>query len=263
MAPAITVLRCHKHTARRSGDEASLDPTDRMTLARIATVAVFVSAKPDEAVLRVASHAPEHDLENRTHGLIDRTRMMFDRDRDAPDAVTAARVRSKLGRMVSHPRAISVIAHDGRVELSGAVLASEADHLLAEVASVRGVAGVENRFQVYEHPGDHPALRQPTRRARHESQRTQVAWSPTKRLLASAAIAVPTLRAVFRGGPRGLALGALGFALALKELGRTNGRSRRRRNAHGARPPLATGAPVHDVTFPFRQPRLEAPDIGL
>jgi osmotically-inducible protein OsmY len=108
----------------------------------------------DEAVGDTA-----HDLANRTHGLVARTRAALEHDGEhAPDPVIVARVRSKLGRVVSRPHAIVVTAHHGRVALSGPVLADEASRLLAAVASVRGVVGVENRLEICQQPGDRAAL---------------------------------------------------------------------------------------------------------
>jgi hypothetical protein len=68
------------------------------------------------------------DLGNRAGGLIAEAGSQRRRD-EAPDEVIEARVRSKLGRVVSHPRAIEVTARGGRVTLRGPVLAAEADLL--------------------------------------------------------------------------------------------------------------------------------------
>src|SRR5438132_9147038 len=70
--------------------------------------------------------------------------------RQPDDHVLAERVRSKLGRFVSHPHALEVTAHQGRITLSGPILAHEADCLLRSVSSVPGVTGVDNRLEVHE-----------------------------------------------------------------------------------------------------------------
>ena len=69
-----------------------------------------------------------------------------------------ARVRSELGRVVSHPRAIHVAARDGVVTLTGPILAHEVEPLVAAVASVRGVRDVQHLLDVHDHPGRFPAL---------------------------------------------------------------------------------------------------------
>ena len=51
-----------------------------------------------------------------------------------------ARVRAKLGRLVSHPHAIDVIARDGTITLSGDVLEDEAQRLVSGVGSIRGIS---------------------------------------------------------------------------------------------------------------------------
>lgn len=89
------------------------------------------------------------DLGNRTRGLVAATGSRFRRDR-ADDRVLVERVRSGFGRSVSHPGAIDVTAEEGRVILSGHVLAGEHEALLTAVAKVRGVSDVEDRLQVHE-----------------------------------------------------------------------------------------------------------------
>src|SRR5262249_8067544 len=56
----------------------------------------------------------------------------------AEDRVVAERVRSALGRVVSHPGAIEVVVESGRVRLKGAVLAKEVPALMRAVRGVRG-----------------------------------------------------------------------------------------------------------------------------
>jgi osmotically-inducible protein OsmY len=68
------------------------------------------------------------DLSNRAQGLVAELNSIF-RCEEADDDVVAARVRSKLGRAVSHPHGIQVAANHGRVTLSGRILASEVDQL--------------------------------------------------------------------------------------------------------------------------------------
>ena len=82
-------------------------------------------------------------------------------NRDLTDEVLIDRVRSKIGRVVSHAGAVEVAATDGRVTLSGPVLVSEADKLMRGVRLVRGVKDVENQLEVHEQAGDIPALQGP------------------------------------------------------------------------------------------------------
>lgn len=60
------------------------------------------------------------------------------------------RIRSRLGRLVSHPRAIEVEVDGGVVRLSGAVLAKELDGLLSQVRDMPGVSRVFNALSAHE-----------------------------------------------------------------------------------------------------------------
>jgi hypothetical protein len=89
------------------------------------------------------------DVGNRTRGLVARAGSHLRKD-DADDQILEARVRSKLGRWLSHPSAVHVEVQDGLVILSGPVLASEMDRLLSKVQKVKGVQDVESRLEAHE-----------------------------------------------------------------------------------------------------------------
>lgn len=97
------------------------------------------------------------DVGNRTRGLVAQAGSRLRKD-DAETQVLEARVRSRLGRHVSHPSAIHVQCEDGRVILSGQVLASEHDKLLHKVRKVKGVHEVESRLEVHESAEGVPSL---------------------------------------------------------------------------------------------------------
>src|SRR5690606_15830187 len=101
--------------------------------------------------------ATVHDLNNRAHGIAAEARNRF-RDDDPTDDVLVARVRSALGRVCSHPRALIVTASDGNITISGPVLESEVDNILETARSVRGVESVDNRLEVHASPGNVPSL---------------------------------------------------------------------------------------------------------
>lgn len=96
-------------------------------------------------------------MSNRTLGLAAKAGSRLRRD-DASDSVLEARVRSKMGRAVSHASAITVDVHEGQVVLSGQVLAAELDGLLSAVKAVRGVQSVENRLEVHDSAETSPSL---------------------------------------------------------------------------------------------------------
>jgi hypothetical protein len=96
------------------------------------------------------------DLGNRAQGMAASTRSLFGRapDRDA----LVDRVRSKIGRAVSHPHAIHVTEQEGRIVVSGPVLAAELSGLLKAVRRVKGVESVENRLDVHDTGENVPEL---------------------------------------------------------------------------------------------------------
>ena len=70
------------------------------------------------------------------------------------DAELRDQIRSRLGRLVSHPGAIGVDVDNGVVRLSGRVLAKERDGLLAQVQQMAGVQKLVNAMASLAHPGE-------------------------------------------------------------------------------------------------------------
>jgi hypothetical protein len=89
------------------------------------------------------------DVGNRTRGLVAGAASHL-RKGSADDQKLEGRVRSKLGRHLSHPSALQVQCQDGLVILSGPVLASELDKVLDKVQKIKGVQEVESRLEVHE-----------------------------------------------------------------------------------------------------------------
>jgi hypothetical protein len=129
------------------------------------------------------------DLGNRTRALFGACRRLFRRE-EATGERLAARVRSRLGRVVSHPRAIDVSVEDGRVVLAGPILSAEAERAVEEAARVRGVEHVDNQMDVFEVPGDIPALEGGLTRTGPRSELMQESWTPGVRVLAAVGSAV-------------------------------------------------------------------------
>src|SRR5687768_6512180 len=97
------------------------------------------------------------DLRNRTKGAAAELRSRFKGD-DADDEILHERVRSAIGRVVSHPGAILVNVGEGTVTLQGQVLESELDSLLRAAEGVRGVAQVVNELEVHPQAGSVPEI---------------------------------------------------------------------------------------------------------
>jgi uncharacterized membrane protein len=158
-----------------------------------------------------AADTSMRDLGNRGRGVVAEGRSRLRRE-TVSESVLQARVRSELGRLVTHPGAIEVMADGGRVTLCGPVLADEVETLLSGVSSVRGVEEVENRLEVHEGAGDVPGLQGQGPRPEPRFELLQENWSPAARLLMGTLGGALTLR-----GMRGR--GSLDAALALAGLG--------------------------------------------
>ncbi len=65
------------------------------------------------------------------------------------DLILAERVRAHLSSVTSHPSSIVVTTQDGEVILSGPILSSEIDRVLATVSALPGVQSVANRLEVH------------------------------------------------------------------------------------------------------------------
>lgn len=172
-------------------------------------------ARINEALTHAQRHEREllgkaaRDARHRAHGLVERAKHRP--SPDAPDVVIDSRVRACLGRAVSHPGALDVVVHDGRVILRGPILSHEADFVVRAVRRVSGVREVVDRMERHDTAGSISALQGEGR-----SRRRRV-WSPTKQVAATGAGAAMLLYGlVLRRGLVGLMVGGAGGALALR-----------------------------------------------
>jgi uncharacterized membrane protein len=168
-------------------------------------------------ILSDATGTTSRDLSHRAYGLWAEGSQVFKSGR-ASDEVLEARVRSRMGRVVSHPHAVNVDVEDGRVSLSGHVLADEARTLLSSVAKVRGVREVEDQLTVHAEAGDEPSLQGGRPRPGEPFEFMQVNWSPTARLLAGVAGSAMMGYCFKRRDAFGTALGTIGSGLLARGL---------------------------------------------
>lgn len=140
------------------------------------------------------------DLSNRTQGLTAAMQSVFRRaDADAP--LLEARVRSKLGRSVSHPHAIKVqVDGEGRILLHGDVLTHEVPYLLQAVSAVPGVKEVINHLDAHDEPGNIANLQGGVTR-REYSEFTQENWTPVLRISAGALAGLGIVTSLRTEGP--------------------------------------------------------------
>ena len=144
------------------------------------------------------------DLAHRVGGIAAEARHLFDAAQ-VEDGVLSERVRSCLGRAVSHPGAIDVETASGRVVLRGHVLAHEYPQLMNCVRTVRGVQSVDDQLAVHAEARRVSALQGGRPRSARRIDVLQENWSPATRLLVSGAGGALALAGLKRSG----ALGAL------------------------------------------------------
>lgn len=68
------------------------------------------------------------------------------------------RIRSRLGRLVSHPKSVEVLVEQGCVCLRGHILTQEQDPLLRDVKSMAGVESVRDELVRHDSPEHIPEL---------------------------------------------------------------------------------------------------------
>jgi hypothetical protein len=109
------------------------------------------------------------------------------------------RVRSRIGRVVSHPHAIHVGAYNGRVTVSGPILTPEMPALLRAVRGVPGVAQVDDHLIAFDSAGSISSLQgMPARPAQADWMHRS--WPPAARLAAVVAGGVVLAATVALGG---------------------------------------------------------------
>jgi uncharacterized membrane protein len=157
------------------------------------------------------------DVVNRLRGAVAGARSLVTGEEPSDDVIVE-RIRSRLGRLVSHPHAIRVRVRDCVATLDGPVLASEVDRLLDAVCTVAGVTSVENRLEVHARPESVPGLQGPSRPRRETRSFQAEMWSPTERVIASAAgVGLAYIGGRF-GGPARLGAGGIGAALLARAI---------------------------------------------
>lgn len=156
------------------------------------------------------------DLRNRSTGWVARTSKRL-RPEPVDDLVLVARVRSKLGRHCSHPSAIAVTALNGRITLSGPVLAQEAGALVDAIRRVNGVTSIVDQLDRHD-AADVPALQGGSREARTVPEIQQRYWTPGIRLVAGLSGGGLMLWGLARRGLFGSGLGLTGVALLSRAL---------------------------------------------
>jgi hypothetical protein len=151
------------------------------------------------------------DLAHRASGAVAAAKSHFSRE-DVDDSLLEARVRTQLGRAVSHPGSIDVFVDNGVVTLCGPVLKREVDYLLKSVSSVPGVQRLRNELDEHDQAGDVPGLQGGYRR-RRASELMQENWTPGIRLLMGTAGGALAAWGIVRRDPLSIAAASVGASL--------------------------------------------------
>lgn len=153
----------------------------------------------------------QRDARNRVSGATSAVRAIF-RKQPATDQVVVQRVRSQLGRLVSHPHAIEVHSSQGNITLLGLVLRDEETHLLRCVRAVPGVRSVENRLEAHD-SSEHISSLQGGHRRESRSEWMQQNWTPALRVAAGALGSAALFYGIRQNGLRAAAGRIMGAAL--------------------------------------------------
>jgi uncharacterized membrane protein len=199
---------------------------------------------------RDAAGATTRDLTHRASGTAAALRGSYRRG-PVDDQVLVERVRARLGRVVSHPHALDVVARGGVVRLRGPILQNEAAHLLSTVLRVRGVRDVVNELEEHNESGAVPSLQGSSASTAPQADILQRNWSPTTRLVAGSSGVALTTYGASRQTVAGVLLATAGVGLLARaatnfEMRRLTGLDGKRR-AVDVEKTITIDAPVNRV----------------
>lgn len=105
-----------------------------------------------------ALNVMQKDFMNRSRGLATQIRSARTRGDVASDEIVQARIRSAVGRICSHPRAIHCEVHNGEVILAGMVLPQERERVVECAQRTKGVHLVTDNLDLVEDPSHVPSM---------------------------------------------------------------------------------------------------------
>jgi hypothetical protein len=163
-------------------------------------------------VAAMQSNKALSDLKNRAQGVSAEVKHLIHKNEDVPDDILVARVRSRLGRVVSHPGSIEVTADSGRVTLTGPILEKEVDTLLKCVRKVPGTKSVTNKLEPRAF-SDNVSSLQGGRKRVPRPELLQENWSPGIRFLMGGVATGLIVYGIRRGHAAGTLAGTTGLAI--------------------------------------------------
>jgi len=172
--------------------------------------------------VRASVDSAQADLANRAKGLVAKAKSLVQHE-PVEDDQLVARVRAKVGRLVSHPHAIDVTAQHGRITVSGDVLEQEAEGLLSGVGAIRGVSAVCDHLLRHRDAASVASLQGGREQPAERQQVWRHDWPPALRVLAGVAGGALGAYGLFNCN-RAVKAVALPFGVGLLARGITNRR---------------------------------------
>ncbi|HYX52265.1 MAG TPA: SRPBCC family protein [Candidatus Limnocylindrales bacterium] len=161
------------------------------------------------------------DAQQRLTGMAKHAWFSFRREH-LDDRVLVERIRSRMGRILSHPHKIHVASDRGTVTLWGQAPREQARELIEAVNSMQGVREIFDHLEDWEPEAGHAAAP----RAFHDARlSTLLNWNPTQRLFAGLAGGALSVYGFRRNDALGNALSGLGTGIVVQSLLKRNVRS--------------------------------------
>ena len=157
--------------------------------------------------------AARSDARSRLQGMRALAQRVQHGDDQPDDERLVQRARARLGRVVSHPRAVHIEAEQGRLRLSGPILRHEHAPLLAAMRLVRGVKDVDDSQLVVHDSSDGVSALQGMSRGAGRNGSIDATWTPAVRLSALAGGGILTLYGLGSSGLSRLLYSGAGLAL--------------------------------------------------
>lgn len=148
------------------------------------------------------------DFANRVQGAVCETAGVLI-PRSIPDEILQERIRTRLGRLLTHPGSVEVTVKDGQVTLAGVALTDEMPRLLASLRCVAGMKSLDNRIAAYNRADHVRGLQGEHRVPSREFELLRDRWMPGTRFAIGTAGAALALYGLKR---RDLVGAFLGFA---------------------------------------------------
>ena len=164
-------------------------------------------------LLKKVAHEGEKSLRDGQHHLAGLAAQLWpgSNPEEPSDRVLEARIRSRLGRVTSHPHKIHVLCDHGAATLWGLVPENELGALVQAVEAISGVTEVLNHLEVSR------SEKVPTAHLLKDARdQVRLNWSPSKRLLAGTTGAALAIYGWKRNDMAGKALSLLGAGLAVR-----------------------------------------------